>query len=163
MEKKERLPAPELDLGIVPVVKYALTPEAIGLQVVFKRATDGSAGFDLVWAESRTQMRYVSQEVPTIFNTGVCVEIPPGYVGLVRGRSGLYFREGVSVFEGTIDSDYRGEIILSLYSRYEGVVPVQGMSRIGQIVFVPCLTMAQKVESLSRSDRGEKGFGSTGK
>jgi dUTP pyrophosphatase len=98
--------------------------------------------------------------------TGLFLEIPPGYEGQVRPRSGLAARQGVTVLNspGTIDSDYRGELEIILINLGEGDVTVQNGDRIAQLVIAPvCRMEIVEVESLSASERGSGGFGSTGK
>lgn len=123
-----------------------------------KRATEGSAGIDLVAIE-RTEL-FIMQ--PKAVSTGLRVEIPKGYVGFVKGRSGLAFNEGIWGFEGTIDSDYRGVIKLLLVSMTKPYT-IEAGTRVGQLVIVP-YAQASLVASggLETTERGEGGFGSTG-
>lgn len=107
---------------------------------------------------------YVSPGSALNVRTGLRVEIPPGHVGLVRGRSGLAFNRSVLVFEGTIDEDYRGEIGVLMYciDRHEGCSIGKG-ARVAQLVIVPVLHVElEEVDKLSETDRGESGYGSTG-
>lgn len=100
-----------------------------------------------------------------VIPTGLFFEIPEGYEIQVRPRSGLAFKNGVTVLNtpGTIDSDYRGELKVVLINLGEEPFTVSHGDRIAQIVvspvtrgvFIPC-------ESLSETERGEGGFGSTG-
>jgi dUTP pyrophosphatase len=122
-------------------------------------ATDGSAGLDLF-------VNSLSNSSQTI-GTGVHVEIPRGYVGLVLPRSSW----GLKGFQlantcGVIDSDYRGEIIL-----HRDLHPTKGHlhlkmgNKIAQLVVVPCMTAIHQCGSLGEltvTERGEGGFGSTG-
>jgi dUTP pyrophosphatase len=100
--------------------------------------------------------------------TGIAVEIPEGYVGLVTVRSSMG-REGVSLANsvGIVDSDYRGELILNLYNHsyvHADGFGVSAGERIGQLVVVPAPTFdLTEVDSLSTTERGEGGFGSTGR
>ena len=98
-------------------------------------------------------------------STGLRLEIPPGYEAQVRPRSGLSFSHGVTILNapGTIDSDYRGEIQVILINLGKEPFEVTRGTRIAQIVFAPVVQAdfhLQKI--LSRSERGEGGFGSTG-
>jgi dUTP pyrophosphatase len=98
--------------------------------------------------------------------TGVWLEIPAGYEGQVRPRSGLAARHGVTLLNspGTVDADYRGEVRVILVNLgTEGFVVTRGM-RVAQIVFAP-VTRAhlEVVEEISSTTRGEGGFGSTGR
>ena len=123
------------------------------------KATEGSAGWDLFAASKR------QEDGLWCFDTGVCVEIPRGYVGLLFQRSSVYktslwLRNAV----GVIDPDYRGTIqfkfkcdALFSFCQYKTG------DRIGQLVIVPAPeVMLTKVDTLSTSERGDGGFGSTG-
>lgn len=93
------------------------------------------------------------------YKTGIAVEIPEGYVGIIVPRSSTGIK-GYTIKNtiGVIDSDYRGEIKLHLF------VPVTQKIRIAQMLIMPCPQFnIEFVESLSETDRGEGGFGSTGK
>jgi dUTP pyrophosphatase len=97
--------------------------------------------------------------------TGLRLEIPPGYEAQVRPRSGLSASHGVTVLNtpGTIDSDYRGEIRVILINLGREPFEVARGLRIAQLVFTPVVQADFRLqESLSRSERGEGGFGSTG-
>ena len=100
-----------------------------------------------------------------MIHTGIAMEIPVGYVGLVFARSGLATKRDLAPANkvGVIDSDYRGEIIVALHNHGEKEGVVLPGERIAQIVIVPYLT-AEFVETnaLSETDRGAGGFGSTG-
>lgn len=93
--------------------------------------------------------------------TGIAVEIPPGYVGLICPRSGAAVKVGRTVVNapGIIDSGYRGEIKVILHALV--VERIRHGDAIAQLVVVPCLDEAIEVDELSPSDRGENGFGST--
>jgi dUTP pyrophosphatase len=97
--------------------------------------------------------------------TGLRVQIPQGYEAQVRPRSGLSFSHGVTILNapGTIDSDYRGEVQVILINLGDEPFRVTRGTRIAQIVFTPVVQADFHLqESLSRSERGEGGFGSTG-
>ena len=92
-------------------------------------------------------------------------EIPAGWEGQVRPRSGLALRHGVTVVNapGTIDSDYRGEVGVIVINLGSEPFSIRRGDRIAQLVVVPVATVRwEEVESLGTSDRGEGGFGSTG-
>lgn len=97
--------------------------------------------------------------------TGVALEIPPGYEGQVRPRSGLALREGVTLLNspGTIDADYRGEVSVILINLGAAEVTIHRGDRIAQLVIAP-VTRAHltEVEALSDTTRGAGGFGHTG-
>ena len=97
--------------------------------------------------------------------TGLFMEIPNGYEGQVRPRSGLAIKNGISVLNtpGTIDADYRGEIKIILVNLSDTDFVINSGERIAQIVFAKCEQMeVVNVESLSETERGTGGFGHTG-
>jgi len=101
--------------------------------------------------------------------TGVYMEIPNGYEGQIRPRSGLAYKHGVTVLNapGTIDSDYRGEIKVLLINHGENSFYIEKEDRIAQLVLVKVeqakLSLVDRIEKLSDTTRGNGGFGSTGK
>lgn len=123
------------------------------------RAHAGDAGADLRAAEDAI---IYPGEVKVI-RTGVRMCIPCGYAGFVRGRSGMT-RSGVIVLDGTVDCLYRGEIGVMMTSLKDGPALIRRGDRIAQLVIVPVgLPSFMAVDSLPGSERGENGFGSTGK
>ena len=95
--------------------------------------------------------------------TGIAVEIPEGYVGDVRPRSGAAV-EGKLTISGTIDSNYRGEISLNVLNVSDKTLTIEPGERLAQLVILPYLsTDFEQVDELTESDRGVNGFGSTGK
>ncbi len=102
---------------------------------------------------------------PTLVPTGLAVEVPAGYEVQVRPRSGLS-RLGVVVAFGTVDADYRGEIFVNMSAAFVegGGYTVQHGDRIAQLVVAPVvLAEVEEVDELRDSERGERGFGSTGR
>ena len=102
----------------------------------------------------------------TLIHTGIAVEIPQGYVGLVCARSGLATKRGLAPANkvGVIDADYRGEIMVALHNHGNLHQTVDAGERIAQLMLVPYLTAEYcQVEVLSDTVRGEGGFGSTGR
>ena len=97
--------------------------------------------------------------------TGIRLELPRGYEGQVRPRSGLAFREGITLLNtpGTIDADYRGEVKVILVNLSNEIATISPGMRIAQLIVAPVdrVTFVRS-ESLSNSRRGEGGFGSTG-
>ena len=124
-------------------------------------ATDGSAGMDVVSAESVT----ISPGARHAVSTGLALAIPSGFEIQVRPRSGLALKHGISVpnTPGTIDSDYRGELKVILINHGAEPFSIQRGDRIAQLVLAP-VTRASwlEVEELDETTRGEGGFGSTG-
>lgn len=99
-------------------------------------------------------------------DTGIVMEIPNGYVGLVYARSGLSCKQGLAPANkvGVIDSDYRGNIMVALYNHSDETRIVSEGDRIAQIIIQPVEQFGFKVtENLSNTVRGNGGFGSSGK
>lgn len=98
--------------------------------------------------------------------TGLYMEIPEGYEGQVRPRSGLAIKSGITVLNtpGTIDADYRGQVCVILINLSDQPFVVNSGYRIAQIVFARCeQAEVVEVETLSETERGAGGFGHTGK
>lgn len=124
-------------------------------------AKPGDAGADLSATTSVTLEPGERALVPT----GVAVAIPVGFVGLVHPRSGLAHRHGLSIVNapGTIDSGYRGEILVNLVNLGTETVRLQAGDRIAQLLIMPVVTATfLPVDSLPESDRGDTGHGSSG-
>ncbi|HIX07938.1 MAG TPA: dUTP diphosphatase [Candidatus Borkfalkia faecipullorum] len=122
-----------------------------------------AAGADL-YALSENPIRIAPQET-AIVHTGLAVEIPEGYVGLVFARSGLATKKGLAPANkvGVIDSDYRGELRVALYNHTKYVQTVEPFERVAQFVIMPYVAAQfEEAEELSDTVRGEGGFGSTG-
>ena len=131
--------------------------------VVPTRGSKYAAGADLYSAENDL---YIEDRQTVMIGTGIAMEIPEGYVGLVYARSGLACKEGLAPANkvGVIDSDYRGEIKVALYNQSGQKKLVKNGERIAQIVIAPFLAPEfAEVSELDETDRGEGGFGSTGK
>ena len=126
------------------------------------RGTAGSAGFDLASAEPDFVLAPGERRLVA---TGLAIELPQGWEGQVRPRSGLALRHGLTMpnAPGTIDSDYRGELKVILQNSGSQPVTIARGDRIAQVVFakyeVPELV---DVTELAESVRGPGGFGSTG-
>ena len=98
-----------------------------------------------------------------VIDTGVHVEIPEGYVGLIKSKSGLNVNHGL-VGEGVIDAHYTGSIKVKLYNHESEWYHFKAGDKIAQLVIVPCLLPElELVDSLEETDRGDNGFGSTGR
>jgi dUTP pyrophosphatase len=101
-----------------------------------------------------------------LIHTGIAVEIPEGFVGLIYARSGLACKRDLAPANkvGVIDSDYRGEIMVALHNHGDTVQTVLSGERIAQMVITPFVkTEYVEAEELSDTVRGEGGFGSTGR
>ena len=127
-------------------------------------ATASSAGLDLKAALDQTvTLRPLERK---IIGTGLKIALPEGYEAQVRPRSGLAAKHGLTVLNapGTIDADYRGEIGVILVNLSNEAVEINPGERIAQLVVAQYTQVDwQVVESLDSTDRGEGGFGSTGK
>ena len=126
-------------------------------------ATSGSAGIDLYAPLQEDSITLESNAIHFI-NTGIAVSIPKGYVGLITPRSGLGTKGLVlGNLTGVIDSDYRGEIILQLWNRSDTTITINNLDRVAQMLIVPVVQPIIKVvDELDATERGDKGFGSTG-
>jgi dUTP pyrophosphatase len=123
--------------------------------------TAGSAGLDLRADEAFSLAPGERRLVPT----GLALEIPLGHEGQVRPRSGLAARHGVGMVNapGTIDADYRGEVMVILVNHGQAPVAFARGDRIAQLVIAPVVRAELEVaETLGATGRGNGGFGSTG-
>lgn len=129
-----------------------------------KRGSSSAAGYDL-FADIRENVVIAPTET-VLIGTGLSMAIPEGYFGGVFARSGLSAKEGLRPANcvGVIDSDYRGEIKVSLHNDSDKERTVTPDEKIAQLVVIPYLTLELKeADSLPDTQRGEGGFGSTGK
>lgn len=127
-------------------------------------ATDFAAGCDL-YSSSSEKISFNPGETKLI-KTGVAMEIPIGYAGLIYARSGLATKKGLAPANkvGVIDSDYRGEIMVALHNHTNEVKEIDAYERIAQLVITPYVkALFNEVDDLNETKRGENGFGSTGK
>lgn len=158
-----------------PTIKFKLLRENA---VAPSRATDGSAGFDFYWCpqdpkanhpalcdrwiDNARKWENVSPSI--ILETGVACAIPAGFVGLVFSRSGHGFKNNIRLANcvGVIDSDYRGELKVKL-TIDGGTFIFEQKDKICQMVVVPCVTAFEVVQDLGETERGDKGYGSSGR
>ncbi len=127
------------------------------------RMTPGAAGVDLMAALDAPVV--LAPGARAVVPTGFAVEIPAGYEGQVRPRSGLAARNGVTLLNapGTIDSDYRGEVKVILVNLGDAPYTIENGARIAQLVLAPVVSaQIEEAAALSETNRGEGGFGSTG-
>lgn len=126
-----------------------------------------AAGADLYAVIHNEENRVEILPCETAFiDTGIVMEIPNGYVGLIYARSGLACKQGLAPANkvGVIDSDYRGNIMVALYNQSNETRIVSEGDRIAQIIIQPVEQFGFKVkENLSDTIRGNGGFGSSGK
>ena len=124
-----------------------------------------AAGLDLLAALPQAEPLKLAPGSRALVPTGLVLEISPGYEGQVRPRSGLALKHGVTVLNapGTIDADYRGEVMVLLVNLGQDNFIVMRGDRIAQLVIAPVTRVGiEPVETLSGSERGHGGFGSTG-
>ncbi|MEO8634955.1 MAG: dUTP diphosphatase [Gemmatimonadales bacterium] len=125
-------------------------------------ATPGSAGLDIASADDGM----LGPLERRLFRTGFAIAIPPGYECQIRPRSGLALKHGITLpnSPATIDSDYRGELMVALVNLGSEPFGVTRGMRIGQLVFARVEQAAfREVAELPPTSRGEGGFGSTGR
>lgn len=124
-----------------------------------ERAHKLDAGYDL-----RTPYGFsVWPKDSETIDTGVHVQIPEGYVGMLKSKSGLNVRKDING-EGVIDAGYTGSIVVKLYNHGRNKQFFKKGDKIIQLVIVPVLTpQLQQVDSLEETERGDNGFGSTGR
>ena len=126
-------------------------------------ATPGSAGADLRALSTEPIMIRPGETV--LIRTGLAMEIPRGWAGLICARSGLATRQGLAPANkvGVIDSDYRGEILVSLLNHSDATRVIASGDRIAQLLIVPVASAAfTESDALEETARGAGGFGSTG-
>ena len=142
----------------------------IGLKKLDERAvvptygSEFSAGADL-YAVLDEEIVILPNETKLI-HTGLAVEIPVGYAGLIYARSGLASKRGLAPANkvGVVDADYRGEVMVALHNHSANPQTVAPLERIAQLVITPFLQVEfDVVDELSDTVRGAGGFGSTGK
>lgn len=128
-------------------------------------ATRGAAGLDLRACIDAPQLLEPAASV--LVPSGIAIHLKdPGYAALVLPRSGLGHKHGIVLgnLVGLIDSDYQGQIMVSLWNRSREPFSLQPMERVAQLVVVPVLQVGLRlVDSFDASERGEAGFGSTGR
>lgn len=128
-------------------------------------ATPGAAGLDLRACVGETLVIEPGQT--TLVPTGIAIHLAdPGLAAMILPRSGLGHKHGIVLgnLVGLIDSDYQGEIMVSVWNRGQQAFTLNPLDRIAQLVVVPVLQVAfNVVEAFDESHRGAGGFGSTGK
>ena len=123
------------------------------------RAFSGDAGYDLFSREDAV----IYPSSGGLFDTGVHVAIPEGYVGFLKSKSGLNVKHSIQS-EGVIDSGYTGSIHVKLFNHGSKAVTIEKGQKISQLVLLPIITPElELVDSLEETERGSGGFGSTGK
>ncbi len=123
-----------------------------------------AAGMDL--RANLTEAILLTPGQRTLIPTGLYIELPEGYEAQIRPRSGLALKHGITVLNspGTIDADYRGEIMVLLINHSDTLFSIENGERIAQMIVSPYQQVQwQPVESLTETTRGTGGYGSTGK
>jgi dUTP pyrophosphatase len=148
-------------------VKVAIRqlPHGEGLALPAYQSVD-AAGLDLLAAVPAESPLILSPGQYALVPTGLTIALPPGFEAQVRPRSGLAAKHGVTVLNspGTIDADYRGEISVILINHGEAPFVIRRGERIAQMVIAPVVhAELTAAASLSATDRGSGGFGSTGR
>lgn len=123
------------------------------------RAHEDDAGLDLYAMDSQI----VCAKESAVFDTGVHIELPQGTAGFLKSKSGLNVKYGLTS-EGVIDSGYTGSIVVKLYNHSGYDYTVRAGDKISQLVILPvCISDLTLVDKLDTTDRGDAGFGSTGR
>ena len=126
--------------------------------------SDYAAGADL-YACNEEKITIKPHET-VLIKTGIAMEIPEGYAGLIYARSGIASKRGLAPANkvGVVDADYRGEVMVALHNHSEREAEIEPFERIAQLVIAPFLKVEYNcVDELSDTVRGAGGFGSTGK
>ena len=154
----------DTDTGTGIEILLSRLPHSEGLDLPSYETT-GAAGMDLRAALPEGTPVILGPMQRSLIPTGFAIELPQNYEAQVRPRSGLALKSGVTVLNspGTIDCDYRGEIKVILINLSEHPVEINRGDRIAQMVIAPVTQVKiTKVDELSLTKRGTKGFGSTG-
>ncbi|MCA1369134.1 dUTP diphosphatase [Bradyrhizobium sp. BRP14] len=147
-----------------PALTLVRLPHAEGLDLPAYE-TAGAAGMDLRAAVPADQPMTIAPGGRALVPTGFIFEIPAGYEGQVRPRSGLAFKHGITCLNtpGTVDSDYRGEVKVLIVNLGEEDFIVERGTRIAQMVIAPVTQVAiREADGATATARGTGGFGSTG-
>lgn len=143
-------------------VPIKISESAKDLQIP-KYETEGSAGVDL--RANIDEPITLTKGERKLIPTGLYIALPEGYEAQIRPRSGLAIKHGITVLNtpGTIDSDYRGEVMIILINLSDTDFKIERGMRIAQMVFAPItIGKFKQVELLDDTARGSKGYGSTG-
>ncbi|MEL6744402.1 MAG: dUTP diphosphatase [Pseudomonadota bacterium] len=147
-----------------PTLSLLQLPHADGLALPSYQ-TDGAAGMDLLAAIAVDKPVTLQPGMRTVIPTGLQMALPQGHEGQVRARSGLAIKHGITLTNsvGTIDEDYRGEVMVGLINLGQEAFEITRGMRIAQLIIMPVtrVTVA-RVTTLPETLRGAGGFGSTG-
>jgi len=153
-QNKHRAPFPTWNGPVLNVKK--LNENA----TVPTKVNRSDAGYDLYALEGTI----IDKHSHKLIKTGISMQIPDGYVGLIWPRSGMAYKHGIDVFAGVIDSSYRGDVGVILYNSQYSNYNIEKGDRIAQIIFQKIEDFdLHVVENLDDTSRGAGGFGSSGK
>ena len=128
------------------------------------RAHETDAGLDL-YSPIETMIGWPGSKTgnSVSIDTGVHIQIPAGYVGFIKSKSGLMVKYGITT-DGTIDSGYTGSIVVKLFNHGDKALVIEKGDKIAQLVLLPIITPElERVGILEETERGDNGFGSTGR
>ena len=148
-----------------PLLSLVRLPHGEGIELPAYE-TSGAAGMDLRAAVAADAPLTLEPGKRALVPTGLVFEIPHGYEGQIRPRSGLAFKNGITCLNtpGTVDSDYRGEVGVILINHGQEPFVIKRGERIAQMVIAPyAQAVMAEVEALDETARGAGGFGSTGR
>ena len=132
--------------------------------IIPTRQHEGDAGYDL-YADIQEPI-IIEPHITVMIHTGIAVEIPEGYFGAVFARSGLASKQGLRPANcvGVVDNDYTGECMVALHNDSIEVRVINPKDRVAQLIIMPYLNVKFNiVDKLSSTERGDSGFGSTGR
>lgn len=145
--------------------KYCIKTKKLNTNAIIPtQGSSQAAGYDL-YACINNQI-YIPAHQTRVIPTGIAVELPEGTFGGIYARSGLATKEGLRPANcvGVIDSDYRGEVMVALHNDTDTMKIVDPNSRIAQLIVIPYVSVGfDVVDQLDETDRGDGGFGSTGR
>lgn len=147
------------------VIRVQRLPHAEGIPLP-EYKTEHAAGMDLIAALAEEETIFLAMGERVLVPTGLAMEIPVGFEGQIRPRSGIALTYGVTVLNspGTIDADYRGEIKVMLANLGLETFTIERGTRVAQLIVAPVTRASfDVVTELADSDRGSGGFGSTGR
>ena len=146
-------------------IKLVWLPHGVGLPLP-RQQTAGAAGLDLAAALGPDEVVEIAPGDYAKIPTGLAIALPPGFEAQVRPRSGLAAKHGVTVLNspGTVDADYRGEVMVLLINHGKESFAVRRGERIAQMVVAPVSTVSLiETDGLDETARGDGGHGSTGR
>lgn len=163
MTKEEYLKDNNLNIDDCAAIKFLKThPDAVLPERKHDDLTTGDSGYDMTSVEDVLIPARSSRQVAT----GVTLaEMPPGIWFRIESRSGLAFKYDVSAFPGIIDNNYRGDLGIKLINNSDKDYQVKKGDRIAQLVLYPLVVVLRNMwtDTITPTDRGSNGFGSTGK